>query len=325
MSFYDPERDGVTFSTLSTFKECREKSRLSLQGWTRQDSGMGQVFGTVVHALLQNIYGDVQAKRLTQPPPPTYVKKQLALIEQVWRTDNPRADAQTLEYLESTMMLAEATMPNYFRYWSKDFSDRTWLNLEHEFHLPFSVTLPVIGKIDTFLRGKLDGVYTMGGKAHPWLLETKTKSRIEEGALADIMPFELQVNEYLYALRRLHKIQPAGVLYNIIRRPGLRQKQSESYVAFTHRVIEDVQMRPDWYFIRMEMVVDQQDLDRFEGELEDLISDFLMWWYGHAGHYKNSGACETKYGICPMIGMCARRDSSKLFKRDKVFRELEEV
>jgi hypothetical protein len=90
-------------------------------------------------------------------------------------------------------------------------------------------------------------------------------------------------------------------------------------------VAADIRLRPEYYFVRLKMNVERKDLERQELEISDLITDFMMWWRGHAGHYKNSGACEDKYGTCGFLPVCSRGDYSGLFQRTQVFRELDEV
>jgi hypothetical protein len=321
---------------LNQFRKCKELARLSLAGMTRADSSLGMVFGTVVHGFLQHYYNAIQQNVVTARMVGTessirdYVMEELGRVHATWLAENPRADARTLEYLELTMAMAEATMPMYCRYWREDF-EKQWIAQEQEFTLPHRSADPRLADRPTFLRGKIDGAFLESHGDRPWLFETKTKVRIEEGNLADIMPYELQVNIYLRALMggALHAAYrntvPGGVLYNIIRRPGLRQKQNESVKAFAQRMIADVRSRLDWYFIRMTMVVTQEDFDRFDGELHDTIDDFLLWWYGLGPHYRNSDNCENKFGTCHMLEWCSHRNQAPYFIRSTVFRELEEI
>lgn len=323
---YDPERDGVTFSLLTAFKDCRELCRLGLNGWTAIHPSFPLIFGEVVHEVFHKVYADAQAKRLKKPPADARIQQHLRDIAKEWRTENPLASATALQYLEQTETLSAAILPIYFKHWVDDFTQIQWMakGLEHEFKIPISGTA---GRTPwkTFLRGKMDGVFFKEGSDRPWLFETKTKGRIEEGALVDIMPFELQVNTYLVALNKMTGKTPAGVKYNILRRPQLRQKQQESLAQFGARIVADIHDRPDFYFIRMDMSVDMRDLDRAEQELMDLIGDFLMWWRGQTGHYKNSAHCENKYGTCHMLPICSRRDTTGFYQRDKIFMELEGV
>jgi hypothetical protein len=321
--FYDPQRDGVTFSLLSTFLDCREKARFYLQGWTPTSSSMALTFGSIVHKIDEWVRDSIRTGKLKEVPSKQYIKNLIHDVEKLWHKDNPRAGKQELEHLELSLLLAEGVMPRYFKYWYKDFSDLQWEKVEGVFKVPYTVKDRKGNNRETFLRGKIDGSFRMK-KGGPWLFETKTKSRIDEEILSDILPFEMQANIYLSALRRMDKKTPSGLLYNIIRRPGLRQRKNESIKAFADRIEEDVSERPDWYFVRMEMSIDGAEIDQFELGLEDLISDFLSWWSGDSGHYKNTNHCQNKFGLCPFIGICLRNDKTNYFKRKTVFRELQE-
>jgi hypothetical protein len=324
--FYDPERDGVTFSLLTSWKNCRERSRLFLNGWTSKRNSLGTVFGSLAHGILQRMYEDVRDRQLTELPSEDYIKGTCRKVEGLWKKENPRADAESMQYLEFSMILLEALMPLYFKYWKKDFQLK-WDRVESEFKFKFKVDHPQHPgrSLRTFVRGKMDGSFFKASGSRPWLLETKTKAYLGEkgeGELADILPHELQSNIYLLALLWLGKVLPSGLLYNIIRRPALRQKKNESVVKFARRVAEDVKRRPEYYFVRIQMSVGRKDLERNDLELRDMVSDFLLWWNGLAGHYKNSDACQNKYGTCAMLPICARGDYSGFYRREKVFREL---
>jgi len=319
--FYDPERDGVTFTLLTTFKECREKARLVLSGWSSTQNSLGLVFGGLTHGINQRIYTDVMSGRLSTLPSEKYIKRVCREVESVWRKENPLADADSLRHLEFSMILLEAVMPMYFRYWAKDFQ-LVWKRIEKEFKVPMTVERPDGKKMTTFIRGKIDGSF---GTGRGTLFETKTKSRLGEHGesnLADILPHELQVNIYLLYLWWADKKLPKGLLFNIIRRPAMRQKKKESLVKFATRVANDVKRRPEYYFVRLNMRIERKDLEKQELELHDMVSDFMLWWAGLAGHYKNSNACENKYGTCGFLPICSRGDYTGFYKRDKVFREL---
>lgn len=321
--FYDPCRDGVTYSMLQGWLNCRESCRLSLQGWTSKQASFSQTFGGASHWMLQHVYDDVRNKRLKTFPGPKYVARRLAELEKIWKTENPIATEKQLQDMEFVYGVLSALMPMYFKHWYKDITELKWERVESEFRIPLIVVRN--GRsYQTFLRGKMDGAFR-DRKNRRALFETKTKSRMDEGNLVDILPFEMQINTYVSALWHLDGKAPRKVLYNVIRRPGLRQKQSESIGEFIDRITEDIKLRPDWYFVRMEMNIDEAEVERFKLELGDLIGDFLDWWHGHVGHYRNSGYCENKYGTCWALSICSRGDYGAVFKRDKVFRELEDL
>lgn len=294
------------------------------------------MFGSIVHAALERIYGAVQSGALVGVPDALKVQSVLGEIEAIWKAENPISTQDTRDDFQLTLMMAESILPTYFRYWkADDFGKFEWIKLEHEFKLPYTVTLPptlTVGNkwrqrdIQTFIRGKMDGLYRDRSKGpQPRLLETKTKGRIDPGSLEDIMPHQLQPNIYLKAAREIYNIMPAACLLNVIRRPQLRQKVKESITEFGERVALDIRERPDFYFIRLEMQVSEQDYNRFDAELSDLMLDFVMWKIGEGPHYKNDGHCENKYGTCAMLPICGRQFYEGHFRRPKVFSELEEI
>lgn len=326
--FYVMEEDGVTFSLLATFSECREKAKLYLDGWSSKRSGLAIVFGSIMHWLLQHIYDDIRIGKLRHVPAPKskYLTALLDEVEALWKVEHPIPDADSLEHFELTMLLVEAVIPLYCHHWhGDDFSKIQWQGTETVFGIPITVKDKAGRSHATVLRGKRDADFKYAGKKSIRLFETKTKSRISEDVLSDVLHYERQTAIYLSALRRETKTDPGGVLLNIIRRPALRQKVKETLPAFAARIVEDIQARAEWYFLRLEMRVDRTDLDRNDDEIEQLIADFILWHIGEAGHYKNSGACENKYGTCQYLGACARNDFGGLFKRDVVFRELEDA
>ena len=335
MTFYDPVRDGVTFSLLATFKNCRERTANVLQGWTDNKSSMGIMFGNISHEMLRRVYNDHRLGKFRGIPSDACIERQLDAMEQLWKEEHPRPDAEDMEKLELTMLMLHAIMPLYFRHWKNDFETKTWERLESEFKIPVTVQQFVNrfgavkawphGPYATFKRGKMDGSYRGGSKNRIRLFETKNKSRIDDGTISDILPFEMQVNIYVGALLHLEGEYPSGVLYNVIRRPQLRLKKKETMPQFADRIVTDIKARPDWYFVRMQMDMTRGEINAALKDLEGVLSDFLAWWSGDAPHYRNSDHCENKYGVCPFLKKCATGDTTGLHKRPRPFMELEDM
>jgi PD-(D/E)XK nuclease superfamily len=321
VSFYRPDRDGVTNSLLVKFRNCRVAARFYLDGWVPKQEGLATTFGSFTHRLFQLVAERQQSGKLTGVPPSGLVRRLITQVADEWRQDRPRAGKEETEWLELTVLLGTALLPLYFTYWKKDATFQ-WKGVEHTFKEPFIYTSRRTGiTFRTFIRGKMDGV--LQKVASTILFETKTKSRISPGTTADILSFNLQLRIYLQALI-LQKQKPSGVLYNIVRRPGLQQKQKETVAQFAARIVEDIQKRPEFYFIRLRLSVTPRDLEQGRMALEELVTDFLAWWAGDTGHYQNDDYCEGKYGVCPYLPVCANKDYSRLYKRKTVFTELEE-
>ena len=320
MSFkYSVETDGITQSLLGTFLQCRKKAKLSCEGWSSKYASMGLTYGTIGHAILEAVYTDVQSRKLKDVPTVQQIRKYVNHVEDIWNKENPRADKKALEYLQLSCLIAEATMPLYFEYWVKDLKEIKWMHLEHEFKIPYTTSTG----LKTILRGKMDGVFANPKKV--WLFESKFKSRVDEGDLMDTLSFDFQVLFYLYALMELHKVQPAGFLYNVVRRIGLKQGAKETITQFAERCIEDIRERPEFYFIRREVSIGSDEMKEFVVELDGLIIDFHNWANGKAYSYKNTNSCLDKYGRCTFLNICSGQGYGAYTKREHMFRELEAV
>lgn len=317
-TFYDIEKHGITQSLLSIFLECKEKAKQYLEGWDSRFHRLPLIEGTVGHAILQYAYEDVMNKKISSVPSALQVSGYIDRVEREWKVENPRPDKEALEHLEYSFMTMEATLPLYFEFWKKDLKEIKWLGLEKHFSRLFS--LPDGRK--TILRGKRDGEFEAKGL---WLFETKFKSQIPEGNLMDTLSFETQVMFYLRELKEASGSMPKGTLYNIVRRNNLRQKKGEGDQAFKTRLRKDIESRPEFYFIRYEIAIDQTDLQEFEKQLTAMVTDFYNWRQGSAPHYKNTYACIGKYGRCTFLGNCSSGDTSDLMKRKTVFKELEDL
>lgn len=329
---YILERDGITFSLLSTFRDCRWKARNYLNGLTKMTMGLPIIFGNVVHEGLELAYQGVRDGEWEGVIPRPHVAKLLDGIETLFKEEHPRMSPEMANSLELSMLLAQQVMPRYFSYWSEKDGEMAWIETEQEFRIPITVTLSPLSRdgvwqertVNTFLRGKIDGLFkksdgTVG------VLETKTKGRVEPGNIMSYLPYNLQVAIYVLCAETLYKQTPSSVLYNIVRRPQLQQRKSESIVQFSTRVGEDIDTRPDFYFMRINMDFENNDLVRMRGMVEDTVRDFVLWWIGESGHYPNDNHCENKYGTCEFLDWCGNANRLQYYVRAKLFSELEAV
>lgn len=315
-AFYDIGKDGVTQSLLAMFLACREKARLYLKGWNSRYTSDAFTYGSLGHGMLEYAYTDLMSGKLKDPPTEQQSREYSKRTQVEWLKENPKSDVRTLLQLEISLALLEKTLPRYFDFWGKDFKKMNWKGLEEQFEAKAEVDHLVSIKV----RGKKDGRFVRGPE--PWIFETKTKSMVNEGDLIDTLSLDLQVRIYLWAERlKLHKI-PAGVLYNIIRKTSLKMKVNEPIPKFAKRVAQDMDDRPEFYFIRLEVANTKADMDAFEKDFTGLLQDFYNWHCGDIPHYRNPTNCIGKYGRCEYIGACARGDYSNLVKRNVVFKEL---
>jgi len=281
-----------------------QKAEWRGQGWKPLTIKLPLLYGSLSHKCLEYFFAPMREGKIRKKPPSKkQVKVALWILEEMWHRENPRATAQTLQDAELTMALLEAVIPAYFQYWWDDFTDRIWHQVEDEFRIPYE--LPD-GKM-TYIHGYRDAVFSLKKrKDEHWLQETKNKGRWNDEALFDILPRDFQLWVYLWSYWKETGIIPKGTEYNLLRRPQLRQKKTESLPQFAQRCAEDVKARPEFYFVRIEVPVTKKELMEFEEKvLKARITTFYDWWRGATPHYLNDSACENKYGMCDYNQLCA--------------------
>ena len=283
---------------------CPEKCRLGLvEGLRRPGSSTPLDFGNITHMMLERGYKDSSQKK------PAALR---AMADQ-WQKEN---QAYT-DDAECMLSQIEGLVTAYHEYWEKDDKKKDWVSLEQTFDVPYTLPSGLVIR----LRGKIDGVFRVGKKLY--LLETKTKGQVVS-ALDEAVGFNLQVMFYLYAARQLYGEFPAGVLYNILRRPQLRLGKAETQVGFAQRVEKDILSRPDFYFKRMEIAFLKKEQVAWERELADILEVFVNWAEGGPS-WHNTGSC-LEYGGCEYLHICSGQPGAReaFTVKEHVYPELEE-
>lgn len=154
--------------------------------------------------------------------------------------------------------------------------------------------------------GKIDDIAVIDGAQ--WLVEYKTASQIDKSYF-DRLYVDSQITMYMMAARRMG-FNPVGVIYRVLKKPLIRQRQNETVEAFTERLRMDYLQRPEFYYYETRLYRDQSDLEAFERDL----------WYqakqaeknaqkGFCGRYTQS--CSA-YGTCPYLPLCTNESGAEL-------------
>ncbi len=305
---YDPRVNGVSYTMLSTFLTCREKCRLKIAGWKSKSTGLALIMGDLCHKTAAFYRILIKDKKIKTVITKEEVLGLVKLAEEKWHEQNSRADARTLENFELAAGYCRALMPMWVAHYKRDPFKRVWINVEDYFNVPIKIT----DKLTIPIIGLQDGVFTKSKLLR--LNEIKTKSRFNPIVHSDTIHFRMQNMMYLIALWIGHKRLPHGIEYEVIRRPGLRRKTTESFEQYMKRCEDDVRDRPEWYFWRFNVMVDEDELEAALKELKGLIHEFYLWWRGDLAHYKNTEQCEQMWGACEYLGICSSNDTSQLYK-----------
>ncbi len=311
MEVYDPFKHGVTQGVLATFMRCREEVKNHLLGLTQIRTSSALQFGSITHRVLELTYG----KHKTPPTAEQVFKILDKVYDEFMQEDGKRLSVEGIENINTNLALLRAVLPHYFVFHKDDFKTGKWEELEQKFCVPSPVK-------NINLVGRIDGVRKQ--KKELWLFESKTKSRIEEESLTDSLSFDFQTSLYQYAVRHKYGLQPSGVLYNVLRRPGQRLKQGETLVSYAQRVAEEVKKDPPHYFMRYEIQIPKSEFSRFETELKSIVEEFVKWWQGDLAHYRNTSSCLQKFGPCRFLPLCANNDTGLYIQRKDIFPELKD-
>lgn len=301
---YDLKKEGTSQSLLSAFPSCRQRYLFLVNRWKPIDSGNVFEFGNIHHEMLDKAYS------AGRPPSKGILKRRLNKYQSI---REPEFSAMSLEHFERQIALSEMILPIYFEYYQDDFLKVTFVECEEVFELNF------VGYI---IRGKKDARFIYNKKKKIiWLMEHKTKGRVEADILEGVLNFDFQNLFYLLADDLEYGDDTSNVLYNIIRNPGHKQKKGESFLAYIERIKQDILERPEHFFIRYECPYDIATKNEFKIDLYNTLCEVEKFLNGDLPCYKNRNACKMPYK-CQYLNACSSGNMTGYIQQDTWFPEL---
>jgi len=200
----------VTYSSLAKFKNCQRAYRYRVVDQIVPVRFVAEplTFGRLVHGGLETWFSGMDFKKTL-----TTLRDQLQKSD--FGLDTPQS-RQVLTMLGGYM----ANYPD----------DRLWTveGIEVEFGVPIE---------DQWLfKGKIDGV--VRANALRYILEHKTAQRVDYGYLSGLQgDFQSLTYSYFYPIFSGHKVD--GVCYDILQKPSIRLKKSETLEEYAGR-LEDL-------------------------------------------------------------------------------------
>lgn len=341
-----PEEDGVTYSMLCRFLNCRERFRLKvMEGYEPHDRFSHRLgYGNMWHTCEESFDAGKNWRISLQE----YCRE----LARQYPTDG--------DQINHWYNVCAKQFPSYIEYWKShpDNKNRTALFQERVFSVPYR--LPSGRTVR--LRGKFDSVELLadGRKKSIWLKENKSKGDIDSELLKKQLTFDLQTMIYVIALENDNTLElpdypVEGVLYNVIRRPlsgglhSIRQHKpsksnpmGETAEEFYNRlgglISEECKAakrenRDCHYFMRWKVPIAADDIDKFEKTcLHGLLEDLCDWWEHITGANPRTGAhYRFPYGVYNVLteGGATEYDEYLdngslvgLVRTDKLFKEL---
>jgi hypothetical protein len=316
---WDLWRDGVTQSLLERFLLCPQKADWSYrQGIVPSRDMTNLHFGSLFHQRYES-YARYRMDRAGDSGSlADWICDECDELDAIQREEtggiiDPESDAQIRALVR---VLFRAYALHYHRDWKR----MEFVDVEREFAIRYHPKTAFFRKKKPiFVRGKIDAVLKVNDKL--CVLDTKTRGRIDE-SLADRLGHDLQINLYLWAAEQIYGTAARNAIYNLVRRPQLRQKQSESFAEFLNRVESDIQQRPEHYFVRFSATYTRREQATWRSEFDAMLDCLGRWSMGISPSYRNSGACQSGYGVCEYLPFCAGHPGEHRV-RDRCFVELE--
>lgn len=312
------ERDGVTYSFLDEFLRCREQARLSyVVGYAQKQLIEAFEFGNCIHNCLE-AQGNAKGRAFDH----NRVLNEYRLMR------NKQIMANEKTELHRIVETARLVWPAYLKFWQAKqgmemLSDCEFVSNEEDFKIPH--VLP--NGTSIILRGRLDGVLRYKGRL--WLMENKTKSVIDE-RIADYLPHDMQTQMYCHAVNLKYGEKVEGILYNVVRRPGLRVGKG-TVPNLLERIAVDLDERPEFYFPRWNIYLDPGDTERWVSRvLNPILTQVQLWWDeikenpfdpfsipNRTHHWMSPTGLYSQYGRSNYFDLLVNNNDHGFYRRDR--------
>jgi hypothetical protein len=163
------------------------------------------------------------------------------------------------------------------------------------------------------LKGYADGVTEHGDTAR-WLSLTENKlvGRITNTQVQKL-PLDRQVTLSCYGLWRATGLPVTEVNYRYVKKPAIKQKQTETIDQFLARLAADYEERPDFYAHEEPLYRTTEDLLRVEAELWMWAEDIRNLRRQRV-YPRNTASCDD-YGGCDYLPICTNApDHDSLYR-----------
>lgn len=302
---YDLKRDGITQSLLSDFQCCPLRFLLGINRWELVEGDRVFEFGNIYHDILDRCF------QLSRFPSKATLK---GWLKNYSRKRKKELSSMALYEFDKQLALAEMILQEYFKHYDDEFENIQVDVPEQLFDIDF---------YGFRLKGKKDLRFYYYNKDNVWLMEHKTKGRIEEDILEDVLNFDLQNLFYLTADDIEYEAGMKNVLYNIIRNPGHKFGKDETLEQYIERIRKFIQKDPDYFFIRYACPYTEQNKKRFVNELKIKLELLNQFMEGFIPFYRNECACKMPFK-CKYLRACSSGKLVGYKQRDKMFPELED-
>ena len=294
---YSLEETGCTQSLARCFRQCPRKFLFKINRWQSKKDQEKYAIGNINHDCLSCIY-----------------KEGIYNVDKSIKNESEKYCYIEKSKLEFYKTISQCILEKYIQYYKDDFKTAKFTNTEREFAVDIN---------GIRWRGKIDGEYTVKKDKSLWVLETKNKSRINDETIMKGLCFDFQGRLYCKANEVESGKKTAGFIYNVIRIPQMRLRQNDTLEMFSQRLRDDIDKRPEYYFMRWDVPLTEQDKKEFDQDVDllttelDRFIDFNGCW-----KIKNTFSCSDLISPCEYLDACIQGHMGGYYQSEKIFNEL---
>jgi len=302
----------VSHSSMSGFRKCpRYYYWKYIRRLEKAAFKIPYIVGRIMHHGIQTLFSkpDAAEKEL---------KKKYKDEAQKARTEFPQMAAYEEEDLAKQEYITIGMLQAYRIYFKKFLGSTKHIATEKAIRYELNKRVVVVGKIDSIVENQ----------NAQWIYELKNLKSLDMGRVRSIRT-DPQSSLYLETHNRSVKKSErlSGILYQIIRKPSIRQKQKESRGEFLRRL-------QDWYHDQSEGM--KFHLERVKGSfipgiavintIEKVSQQMLDCGTDRDRYFQDFSYCIHEWGPCQYYDLCHgnEKENLKLYQPRKKYKAEDE-
>lgn len=267
----------ITNSKRCTFLDCQYRYFLEYE---RRLSPVSEaayfVWGALIHECLEAVDNGISTEN--------FIEGERTRIEESTEILTEKQITQMDLFLNLLQYVMDAYL---LKYYEKDLARYETLGAERIFELELPSGAIFKGKIDRVVRD------TVTGETYIWEIKTAAMT-------GDTYWQAIQIGSqpigYLLAAQRCYGFQVTKVIYDVLKKPQIRQKVHEPDADFYIRVGEAYLLGRDKYFERRPITKTQQQIDTYYYEIDQVARDIM--WHTKEGSFAMHHPTNKKGGCC---------------------------
>lgn len=257
-------------------------------------------FGTIFHKSVELMY-----KTGVIDPSLSYIEKETETVD---TTFFEQKDHRDLEWSKTVLIAASKAW--YKKFYLTDMEKGVEIvQLEKKYkglyiYNPDSTKRSIKAKLsfisDMVVRLSDGGLY---------LVEYKTAAKIGDDYIAEL-DIDHQVSTYIYYLEKELKEKIKGILYRVLKKPGIRLRQKETSVEFLARLEAKFEEESADYLIEYPFIRSREEILEFTKDLWD-ETQYLLAAHRTKKWPRNTKSC-VMFGRCEYFPLCKKQARAEM-------------